>query len=44
MKVVSERLGHANVTVTLSYYAHVMPGDQRQAAARFAAIVGGAEA
>ena len=44
VKVVSERLGHANVTVTLSYYAHVMPGDQRQAAARFAALVGGAEA
>src|ERR1017187_3696404 len=44
VKVVSERLGHANVTVTLSYYAHVMPGDQRQAAARFADLVGSAEA
>ena len=43
-KVVSERLGHAGVTVTLGIYAHVMPGDQRQAAARFAAIVAGAEA
>ena len=40
VKVVSERLGHASVTVTLGIYAHVMPGDQRQAAARFAAIVG----
>jgi integrase len=44
VRVVSERLGHASVTVTLSIYAHVMPGDQRQAAARFAAIVAGAEA
>jgi integrase len=44
VKVVSERLGHASVTVTLSVYAHVMPGDQRQAAARFAALVGGSEA
>ena len=40
VKVVSERLGHANVTVTLTTYSHVMPGDQRQAAARFAALVG----
>lgn len=44
VKVVSERLGHAGVTVTLSVYAHVMPGDQRQAAARFAVLVTGAEA
>jgi integrase len=44
VKVVSERLGHASVTVTLSVYAHVMPGDQKQAAARFAALVAGAEA
>jgi len=39
-----KRLGHANVTVTLATHSHVMPGDQRQAAARFAALVGGAEA
>ena len=44
VKVVSERLGHASVTITLTTYSHVMPGDQRQAAARFAALVGGAEA
>ena len=42
--VVSERLGHASVTVTLSIYAHVLPGDQKAAAARFAALVRGAEA
>jgi integrase len=42
--VVSERLGHASVAVTLGIYAHVLPGDQKAAAARFAALVGGAEA
>jgi integrase len=40
VKVVSERLGHASVTITLTTYSHVMPGDQRQAAARFAVLVG----
>lgn len=44
VKVVSERLGHADVTVTLRVYAHVMPGDQKQAATRFAALVAGAVA
>jgi len=39
VKVVSERLGHASVTVTLSIYAHVMPGNQRAAADRFAALI-----
>jgi len=39
VKVVSERLGHANVTVTLTTYSHVMPGDQKQAAARFATLI-----
>jgi integrase len=37
--VVSERLGHASVAVTLSIYSHVLPGDQKAAAARFAALV-----
>jgi integrase len=41
--VVSERLGHASVTVTLSIYSHVLPGDQKAAAARFAALVRSAE-
>ena len=44
VKVVSERLGHASVTVTLGIYAHVMPGDQKHAAARFAELVAGAGA
>lgn len=43
VKVVSERLGHANVTITLEIYAHVMPGMQAEAAAVFAlAVKGGA--
>jgi integrase len=43
VKVVSERLGHASPMITLSVYAHVMPGMQREAAASFAAMVlGGA--
>ena len=33
-------LGHASVTVTLTVYGHVMPGDQKRAASRFAALVG----
>ena len=40
VKTVSERLGHASVTVTLTVYSHVMPGDQKRAASRFAALVG----
>jgi integrase len=39
IKTVSERLGHASVTITLTVYGHVMPGDQRRAAARFAALI-----
>jgi integrase len=39
VKVVSERLGHASPTVTLTVYAHVLPGSQRQAAARSAASI-----
>jgi integrase len=37
--MVSERLGHASVSVTLSVYTHVLPGDQKAAAARFAALI-----
>jgi integrase len=31
-KTVSQRLGHANATVTLNIYAHVMSGDDENAA------------
>ena len=41
-KVVQERLGHASVKVTLDTYSHVMPPMHQEAAARVAAMVGGA--
>jgi integrase len=41
VKVVSERLGHANATIMLTVYQHVHPGMGRQAADRFAALLGG---
>ena len=31
-KVVSERLGHASISITLATYSHVMPGVQEEAA------------
>jgi integrase len=37
--VVSERLGHASPVITLSVYAHVLPGSQREAANLFARLV-----
>lgn len=37
--VVSQRLGHASPTITLSVYAHVMPGNQREAADLFARLI-----
>jgi integrase len=37
--VVSQRLGHASPVITLSVYAHVMPGNQRQAAELFASLI-----
>ncbi|MCZ2860873.1 tyrosine-type recombinase/integrase [Blastococcus sp. VKM Ac-2987] len=41
VKVVSERLGHASATITLSVYQHVHAGMGRQAADRFAALLEG---
>lgn len=40
VSTVSQRLGHASEVVTLTVYAHVLPGDGRRAAARFAELVG----
>jgi integrase len=37
--VVSQRLGHTSAVVTMTVYAHVLPGSQRDAADRFAALV-----
>ena len=39
VSVVSERLGHASEVVTLTIYSHVIPGDQKRAANRFAELV-----
>jgi integrase len=41
VKVVSERLGHASAMITLGIYAHVMPGMQAEAAAKFGALLSG---
>jgi integrase len=41
VKVVSERLGHASATITLTVYQHVHPGMGLQAADRFAALLEG---
>jgi len=42
VKVVSERLGHANPAFTMTVYQHVVPGMQADAAATFSATVFGA--
>jgi len=34
-KIVSERLGHANIGITLDTYSHVLPGLQERAAECF---------
>jgi integrase len=39
--VVSELLGHADVSITLSVYSHVSPSMQQEAIARVAALVRG---
>jgi integrase len=39
VKVVSERLGHANPAFTMSVYQHVLPGMQADAAAAFSAAL-----
>jgi integrase len=38
VKVVSERLGHANIQLTLDTYRHVLPGTQQVAAQRMDAF------
>ena len=38
-KVVSERLGHANITLTLDTYSHVLPTLQQGAAERLEAVL-----
>jgi integrase len=41
LKIASERLGHSSVTVTLDTYSHAIPGLQRDAAERVAALIPG---
>jgi integrase len=43
-KVVSERLGHSTVTLTLNTYSHVLPGMQERAAAKLDTIFRAANA
>ena len=40
LKVVSERLGHATITLTADTYSHVLPTMQRAAAAKLDAMFG----
>ncbi len=40
-KIVSERLGHASVGITLDFYSHVLPDIQGEAAAAFSRIMAG---
>jgi integrase len=41
VKIVSERLGHSSVTITLDTYSHAIPGLQRDAAELVAALIPG---
>jgi integrase len=41
VKIVSERLGHSNVMITLNTYAHVLPGMQKEAASQLGALLHG---
>ena len=40
-KVVSERLGHATVSITLDTYSHAIPAMEEEAAAKVAVVVFG---
>ena len=40
-KVVSERLGHSTISITLDIYSHAIPAMQEDAAARVASVVFG---
>jgi integrase len=38
-KIVSERLGHSNISITLDTYSHILPGMQDEAAERIDAAL-----
>jgi hypothetical protein len=42
-KVVSERLGHANIAITMDTYSHVLPGLDEQAAGQVARLILGGD-
>lgn len=42
IKALSERLGHADASMTLRVYAHLMPGQGREAALAVASFISGA--
>ena len=42
-KVVSERLGHATISITLDTYSHAIPAMQEEAAVLIAGLVFAAE-
>jgi integrase len=42
-KIVSERLGHGNITITLDIYSHVLPTMQKRAADARGRLLGGAQ-
>lgn len=44
VKIVSERLGHANIQLTLDTYSHVLPTMQKKAAEKMDGIFGGKRA
>jgi integrase len=39
--VVQERLGHSSIAITMNVYSAVLPGMQRDAVEKLAAIIGG---
>ena len=41
VQVVAQRLGHAQITMTLEVYAHALPSMQQDAAARLGAVLHG---
>ena len=40
-KVVSERLGHSDIAITLNTYSHAIPAMEAEAAEKVAALVAG---
>ena len=43
-KVISERLGHANIAITLDTYSHAIPAMQEEAAVKIAELISGERA